>query len=121
MSKEFQVSKLRWKRLRRVLGTTLFAGAAAMTGIYAFSSGDMWLSADGLVTRKSVAIAAPWPDARIREIHVRPGDRVTSGQVIAVVESATMLRSLADLATEKARLEGRIAQHDGGEHAAAAR
>ncbi len=112
MSKELQVSKLRWKRLRRVLGTTLFAGAAAMTGIYAFSSGDMWLSADGLVTRKSVAIAAPWPDARIREIHVRPGDRVTSGQVIAVVESATMLRSLADLATEKARLEGRIAQHE---------
>ncbi len=82
-----------------------------MAGVYAFSSGDVWLSADGLVTRKSVAIAAPWPDARIREIFVRPGDWVTSGQTVAVVESATMLRSLAVLAAEKARLEGRLAQH----------
>ncbi len=112
MSKELQVSKVRWKRLRRVLGTTVLAGAAAMAGVYALSSGEVWLSADGLVTRKSVAIAAPWPDARIREIHVRPGDRVTAGQTIAVVESAAMLRSLADLAAEKARLESRLAQHE---------
>ena len=44
------------------------------------------LDADGLVTRQTVAVASPWPDARIRQINVRPGDWVEAGQKIAVVE-----------------------------------
>lgn len=111
MSKELRVSKVRWKRLRRILVGTALAGATATVGAYALSSGDVWLSADGLVIRQSVAIAAPWQDARIREVYVRPGDWVTAGQTIAVVELAAMARSLADLAAEKARLVSRLAQH----------
>lgn len=111
MSKELRVSKVRWKRLRRILVSAALAAATGTVAAYALSSGDVWLSADGLVTRRSVAIAAPWQDARIREVHVRPGDWVTAGQTIAVVESAAMARSLADLAAEKARLVSRLAQH----------
>ena len=39
-----------------------------------------------------------------------PGDKVEAGQKIATVESATMLRSLAELAAEKARISSRMAQ-----------
>jgi multidrug resistance efflux pump len=68
------------------------------------------LDADGMVTRRTVDVASPWPDARVREIDVRPGDWVEAGQKIAVVESATMSRSLADLAAEQARVQSRLAQ-----------
>ena len=71
------------------------------------------LNADAIVTRQRVAVAAPWQDARVREIHVRPGDRVEVGQKIAIVESATISRSLAELAAEKARIGGRVAQLEG--------
>jgi len=71
------------------------------------------LDADGLVTRQTVAVASPWPDARIREVSVRPGDWVEAGQKIATVDSAAMSRSLADLAAEQARVTGRIAQLEG--------
>ncbi len=63
-----------------------------------------------MVTRQRLAVATPWHDARVREVYVRPGDRVEAGQRIAVVESSTILRSLADLAAEKARISSRMAQ-----------
>ena len=69
--------------------------------VYALAGGSLMLDADGLVTRQTVAVASPWPDARIREISVRPGDWVEAGQKIAVVDSAAMSRSLADLAAEQ--------------------
>jgi multidrug resistance efflux pump len=71
------------------------------------------LSADAIVTRQRVAVAAPWRDAWVREVYVRPGDRVEAGQKIATVESATISRSLAELAAEKARIGGRVAQLEG--------
>jgi len=110
MSNQLQASQIKWKRLRKLVFTTLFIGGAGGFAIYALGGGSLMLDADGLVTSQTVAVASPWPDARIREISVRPGDWVEAGQKIAVVDSAAMSRSLADLAAEQARVIGRVAQ-----------
>src|SRR6266550_6473880 len=110
MSKELQASKVGWKKLRRVLLTTVLLGGLGAAVAYVLSGDSVLLSADGIVTRQRVAVAAPWQDARVRDVYVRPGDKVEAGQKIATVESATMLRSLAELAAEKARISSRIAQ-----------
>lgn len=110
MSNQLQASEVKWKRLRKLLTTTAFVVAVGGFSVYALSGGSLMLDADGLVTSRTVTVASPWPDARIREISVRPGDWVEAGQKIAVVDSAAMSRSLADLAAEQARVTGRIAQ-----------
>lgn len=110
MSNELQASQVKWKRLRRFLYSTALVAGAGVIGTYVLAGGSVLLDADGLVTRRSVAVASPWPDARVRQIDVRPGDWVEAGQKIAVVESAAMSRSLADLAAEKARVSSRLAQ-----------
>lgn len=110
MNKELQASKVGWKKLRKLaITSTIVAGIGTATA-YIFGGGVVFLNADGLVTSRSVAIAAPWQDARIREVYVRPGDSVAANQKIAVVESGAMLRSLSDLAAEKARMSSRLAQ-----------
>jgi multidrug resistance efflux pump len=113
MSNQLQASEVKWKRLRKLVTTTLLVGGAGGIAIYALNGGSVMLDADGLVTRQTVAVASPWPDARIREVNVRPGDWVEAGQKIAVVDSAAMQRSLADLASEQARVVGRVAQLEG--------
>jgi multidrug resistance efflux pump len=113
MSKDLQTSKLAWPKLRRLLLTAATLGGVAAAAWYAVSGDSVMLNADAIVTRQRVAVAAPWQDARVREIHVRPGDRVEVGQKIAIVESATISRSLAELAAEKARIGGRVAQLEG--------
>ncbi|MGZ5919391.1 MAG: HlyD family secretion protein, partial [Hyphomicrobium sp.] len=110
MSNQLQASQVKWKRLRKLLLTVLFISGAGGFAVYALAGGSLMLDADGLVTRQTVAVASPWPDARIREISVHPGDWVEAGQKIAVVDSAAMSRSLADLAAEQARVTGRVAQ-----------
>jgi multidrug efflux pump subunit AcrA (membrane-fusion protein) len=113
MSNQLQASQVKWKRLRKLVLTALFIGGTGGFVIYALGGGSLMLDADGLVTRQTVAVASPWLDARIREISVRPGDWVEAGQKIAVVDSAAMSRSLADLAAEQARVTGRVAQLEG--------
>jgi multidrug resistance efflux pump len=113
MSKELQTSKLAWTKLRRLLLTAATLGGIGAGAWYLVSGDAVMLSADAIVTRQRVAVAAPWRDARVREVYVRPGDRVEAGQKIATVESATISRSLAELAAEKARIGGRVAQLEG--------
>jgi multidrug resistance efflux pump len=113
MSTPLQASQVKWKRLRKLVLSALFIGSAGGLAVYALGGSSVMLDADGLVTRQTVAVASPWPDARIRQISVRPGDWVEAGQKIAVVDSAAMSRSLADLAAEQARVTGRIAQLEG--------
>ena len=113
MSNQLQASQVKWKRLRKLVLTTLVIGSTGGLAVYALGGGSLMLDADGLVTRQTVAVASPWQDARIREISVRPGDWVEAGQKIAVVDSAAMSRSLADLAAEQARVTGRVAQLEG--------
>lgn len=110
MSDQLQASEVKWRRLRKLVLTTLFIGSAGGLAVYALGGGSLMLDADGLVTSRTVTVASPWPDARVREINVRPGDWVEAGQKIAVVDSAAMSRSLADLAAEQARVTGRVAQ-----------
>src|SRR5262245_24324691 len=113
MSNELQTSKLAWTKLRRVLLTAVMLGGLGAGTWYLVSGDAVMLSADAIVTRQRVAVAAPWQDARVREVYVRPGDRVEAGQKIAIVESPTMSRSLAELAAEKARIGSRVAQLEG--------
>src|SRR5262245_18211994 len=113
MSNELQTSKLAWTKLRRVLLTAVMLGGLGAGTWYLVSGDAVMLSADAIVTRQRVAVAAPWQDARVREVYVRPGDRVEAGQKIATVESPTMSRSLAELAAEKARIGSRVAQLEG--------
>jgi multidrug resistance efflux pump len=113
MSNQLQASQVKWKRLRKLVLTALFIGGAGGFAVYALAGASLMLDADGLVTRQTVAVASPWGDARIREISVRPGDWVEAGQKIAIVDSAAMSRSLADLAAEQARVIGRVAQLEG--------
>jgi multidrug resistance efflux pump len=110
MSNQLQASEVKWRRLRKLLMTTTFVVSVSGLAVYALGGGSLMLDADGLVTSRTVSVASPWPDARVREINVRPGDWVEAGQKIAVVDSAAMSRSLADLAAEQARVTGRVAQ-----------
>src|ERR1700742_3664186 len=106
---ELKVSGLVWRRLRRILFSTVILAGAAGGAVYAFSGGRLLLDADGMITSEHVSVTAPF-DARIRQGLVRPGDRDVAGQAIAVVDSATISRSLAELASEKARFVARLAQ-----------
>ncbi len=102
------VSRVRWKRLRSLV---LIAIGVAITGaiaIHLISGGVVLLKASGLVTREHIAVGAPYLETRVRQVFVRPGDRVEAGQKIAVVESTSISRTLAELAVEKARLDTRI-------------
>lgn len=65
---------------------------------------------EGSVQRAVVAAA----DGFLQQTHVRPGDRVTAGQVLAQLSSQ-------DLELERARRESELRQHENGYRAALAR
>ena len=67
------------------------------------------LDADGLVLRDPVSVSAPY-DAQIKEVMVRPGDHVQKGQTIAIVESPSLSRTLAELSAQRARISVRISE-----------
>ncbi|MEH2625950.1 multidrug resistance efflux pump [Bradyrhizobium sp. AZCC 1719] len=102
------VSQVRWRRLRNLILITLGLAVTVVIAIHLISGGVVLMKASGLVTREHIAIGAPYQETRVRQVFVRPGDRVEAGQKIAVVESTSISRTLAELAVEKARLETRI-------------
>ncbi len=106
---QLKASGVVWKRLKKVLvlGTIMIGGGTAVG--YALSGDKFVLTADGLVTQEKVVVASPY-EARVRQVLVKPGDRVEAGDKIAVVESATLSRTLAELSAEKARIQARVAQ-----------
>ena len=109
---QLKASGVVWKRLKKVLvlGTIMIGGGTAVG--YALSGDKFVLTADGLVTQEKVVVASPY-EARVRQVLVKPGDRVEAGDKIAVVESATLSRTLAELSAEKARIQARVAQLQG--------
>ena len=109
---ELKASGVVWKRMRNVLVMGTIFGGIGGGIVYAVSGDSFMLNADGLVTQEKVVVASPY-DARIRQVFVKPGDRVETGQPIAVVESATLSRTLAELSGERAKLTARNAQIDG--------
>jgi hypothetical protein len=66
MSKELRESKVAWKKLRKFMVAAALVAAGA-SGAYVVSTGAVFFGGDGIVTRQRTAVAAPWPDARIRE------------------------------------------------------
>lgn len=100
----FDVRRMSWRRLA---GLLLIAAGAGAASIY-FSESMLMLSADGLVLRERLVAAAPY-EARVKQVLVRSGDYVHAGETIAVLESATIARSLADLAAQRVQLVGRVA------------
>ncbi|MEH2541429.1 MULTISPECIES: HlyD family secretion protein [unclassified Bradyrhizobium] len=107
-SAPLNVSQVRWRRLRNLVLIAIGLAVTITIAIYLISGGVMLLRASGLVTREHIAIGAPYQETRVKEVFVRPGDRVEAGQKIAVVESTSLSRTLAELAVEKARLITRI-------------
>src|SRR5215467_2005653 len=110
-AEQLSASHVNWTRLRRL---TLNCGllACAVSGTVFYMNGGVsgvLLRADGLVSRERVAVA-PAFEGRVAQVFVRPGDHVEKGQRIAVVKSVAISRTLADLAAEKARLMGRVAE-----------
>ena len=110
MSKELTISQVRWKRLRNIILMTVGLLSVIVGAIVMTSGGTFVLNADGVVTSERVTIAAPYPDARVREVLVHPGEWVEAGQRIAIVESASMVRTLSELSVEKAKLNARMAE-----------
>src|SRR5215470_16711068 len=110
-AEQLSASRVNWTRLRRL---TLNCGllACAVSGTVFYMNGGVsgvLLRADGLVSRERVAVA-PAFEGRVAQVFVRPGDHVEKGQRIAIVKSVAISRTLADLAAEKARLMGKVAE-----------
>jgi multidrug resistance efflux pump len=98
------VRRMSWKRVAGL-------GAVAVIlvlGLGYIGDNTLVLNADGLVLRDRLVAAAPY-EARIKQIFVRSGDYVQAGDTIAILESASMSRNLAELAAQKARLTSTIA------------
>lgn len=109
MSSELKASSVVWPRLRKALVATTFLVGGGAGAFYALAGGRILLDADGIITQDRVVVSTPF-DARVTEILVRPGDYVQKGQKMAVVDSANVTRTRADLTIEKARMQARIAQ-----------
>ena len=109
---DLKVSGVNWKRPRRIFLTAV--SLIAVTGGVAFllTGSRLLLDADGTITREHVSVSAPY-DSMIRQVLVRAGDKVRVGQTIAIVESAAIARTLADLSTEKAKLAGQLSRLEG--------
>lgn len=108
---------MRRRKLRKVLLTGLVLIVGGLVAADIIGGSTLFFSADGIVTRERVAISAPYENTRIRELFVRPGDRVEAGQKIAAVESGAVSRSVADLSVERARLRSKLAEIEAREAA----
>ncbi len=106
---ELKVSGVVWKRMLNILLTGAVFGSIGGGIVYAVTGDKFVLNAEGLITQDKVVIASPY-DARLRQVFMRPGDRVEAGQPIAAVESASLSRTLAELSGERAKLLARNAQ-----------
>ena len=107
-----KVSHVVWSRIPRILATVSFFGSIFGGIAYVIFGDKFMLNAEGFITQDKVVIALPY-DARLRQVFVRPGDRVEAGQVIAAVESATVSHTLADISGKRAKMMSRNAQIEG--------
>lgn len=105
---QLRASALAWSRLRRIVMAIVFIVGAGSLGFYLIPGG-LFLNADGLVLREPISVSAPY-DARIKEVMVRPGDHVDKGQTIAIVESPSLSRTLAELSAQRARIGTRVSE-----------
>lgn len=109
---DLKASEVIWKRLRIRLIMSAVIVSSIAGAVYVLSGGHLLLDADGMIKQDRVAVSTPF-DSRVKEVYVRPGDYVRSGQKIAAVESASISRTLAELSIERARMMARVAQLEG--------
>lgn len=105
---QFRASTLAWRRLWRIMVALVLITGAGGLGLYLIPGG-LTLNADGLVLREPTSVSAPY-DSRIKEVMVRPGDHVEKGQTIAIVESPSLSRTLAELSAQRARISTRVSE-----------
>ncbi|MCK9911370.1 biotin/lipoyl-binding protein, partial [Microbacteriaceae bacterium K1510] len=75
---------------------------------YAF--GDAFiLRADGMIVRDRYAVSATYP-AKVAAVYVKEGDLVEKGAILARLESADVLRDIAQLSVQFADVTGRDTQ-----------
>jgi len=104
-----KASRVKWSRLWKFLfNVSLIALVAATIALYV-TGASVFLHANGIVTRERIRVASPF-EASIKDVFVHPGDPVVKGQKIARVESPWMLRTMTDIAAERARISTRVAQ-----------
>lgn len=67
------------------------------------------LRADGMVVRNRYAVAATYP-AKVAAVYVKEGARVEEGQILARLESAEILKDIAQLSLQYADISARDTQ-----------
>ena len=83
-------------------------GLFAMLG-WNFTGHWFFLDAEGIVTKERTVIAPDYA-ARVLTIHVRPGDHVMPGALIATLQSREIIDSVAELTSRRATVASREAQ-----------
>ncbi len=95
----------RWSRRIYVL---ILSGIGL--AILNYAVGDaLILRADGMVVRNRYAVAATYP-AKVAAVYVKEGDRIEQGQILARLESAEILKDIAQLSLQYADISGRDTQ-----------
>jgi multidrug resistance efflux pump len=95
----------RWSRRIYVL---ILAGIGLAVLNYAIGDAVI-LRADGMVVRNRYAVGATYP-AKVAAVFVKEGDRVEEGKVLARLESAEILKDIAQLSLQYADISGRDTQ-----------
>jgi len=76
---------------------------------WTFTGHWFFLDAEGLVTRERMVVAPDY-SGRIVEVHVKPGDRVEAGQLLATLHSREITDVIAELTTRRGTVSSREAQ-----------
>jgi multidrug resistance efflux pump len=92
---------------RRVYLGTVAAAAAFL--VLQLIGPMIFLDADGLVMKER-SVIAPEFNARVTQVHVRPGDHVRQGQLLLSVNSTETLDRIADLTSKLGAIAAREAQ-----------
>ncbi len=100
----------RWDPVRwgRRIYLVIIAALALIILNYFFGDA-LILRADGLVVSQRYAVSSTYA-AKVAAVYVKQGDRVTEGQVLAKLESAEVLKDIAQLSVQYADLAARNAQ-----------
>ena len=93
-------------------GRRIYLGLLALlvlTLLNYFAGDAVVLRADGILLTDRYVVAATYP-ARVTAVHVKEGDVVQKGAVLAELESSEMLKDIADLVLRTAGLATRLTQ-----------
>lgn len=96
---------------RLFIGLLLFAACATL--VYMVWDWQFRYHAHGVVHGRVLRVPSPW-DGSVQALHVREGDQVRQGQLVATVENISLQQQLAKVADElklaQAKLESQVSQ-----------